>query len=219
MSKEPRKSAWGAPFGPVIYQSTISDELHRLMLDEAIELQKKKENDYRQNLAGNIEEEYAYSDAVRDRCTEEILYLCSDYSEKIGAQGALIQPWTKSIPENELVLPQLWVNFQKAGEWNPPHCHSGLFSFVTYLQVPPEIGQEKDQEHQKNSFPSAGLLQFDYGEHIPFTNVTHQMLPKEKMIVFFPARLRHYVYPFKSEVTRISVSGNVFSNKTNWQNY
>ena len=49
MSKEPRKSAWGSPFGPVIYQSTISDELHKLMLDEALDLQKKKENDYRYN--------------------------------------------------------------------------------------------------------------------------------------------------------------------------
>ena len=42
MSKEPRKSAWGAPFGPVLYQSTISEELHKLMLDEALKLQEKK---------------------------------------------------------------------------------------------------------------------------------------------------------------------------------
>jgi len=189
------------------------------MLNEALKLQKDKENDYRENLAGNLEEEYAYSVAIRQQCTEEILFLCSNYTEKIGTQGSLMQPWTTSIPEADLELPQLWVNFQKAAEWNPPHCHSGLFSFVTYLQVPQEIRQEKDQEHQKNAFPSAGVLQFDYGEHIPFTNVTHQILPQEKMIVFFPARLRHYVYPFQSEVTRISVSGNIFSNKTDWQNY
>ena len=42
MSKEPRKSAWGAPFGPVLYQSTISEELHKLMLDEALKLQEKQ---------------------------------------------------------------------------------------------------------------------------------------------------------------------------------
>ena len=79
MSRDSRKSAWGAPFGPMLYQSTISDELHQLMLSEALQLQEKKENDYRQNLAGNIEEEYAYSDSVRQQCTQEILFLCSDH--------------------------------------------------------------------------------------------------------------------------------------------
>lgn len=219
MGRGARQANWGAPFGPLLYQSTISDELHQLMLTESLALQKNKENDYRDNLAGNIEEEYSFSDTIREQCADEILFLCANYAEKLGEKGLLMQPWTTSIPENELQLPQLWVNFQKAGEWNPPHCHSGLFSFVTYLQVPPEIQQEKDQEHQKNSFPSAGLLQFDYGEHLPFTHATHQLIPFEKMIVIFPARIKHYVYPFKSEVTRISVSGNIFTPTKDWQHY
>ena len=34
-------------------------------------------------------------------------------------------------------------------------------------------------------------------------------LPKTGDIFIFPASLKHYVYPFKSKVTRISVSGNL----------
>ncbi len=40
---------------------------------------------------------------------------------------------------NQLVMHKpVWVNFMKAGEWNPSHSHSGDISCVTYLQVPPE---------------------------------------------------------------------------------
>ena len=54
-------------FGPYILRSTISDELHKILLDTANKIRKnkklKKDNDYRKALAGNLTEEYSYANA------------------------------------------------------------------------------------------------------------------------------------------------------------
>ena len=91
MGRGARQANWGAPFGPLLYQSTVSDELHQLMLTESLALQKNKENDYRDNLAGNIEEEYSFSDTIREQCADEILFLCANYAEKLGEKGLLLE--------------------------------------------------------------------------------------------------------------------------------
>ena len=52
----------------------------------------------------------------------------------------------------------LWVNFMKAGEWNPSHAHTGdISACVTYLKIPKEISEEnKTAEHtSKGNTPSA----------------------------------------------------------------
>ena len=43
-------------------------------------------------------------------------------------------------------------------------------------------------------------------------NSFKKYLYKEKDLFIFPAWLKHYVAPFKSDVERISVSGNIASN-------
>ena len=48
-------------FGPYIVRSTISDELHKILLDTALKIRKNKKlnkkQDYRNKLAGNLKEE------------------------------------------------------------------------------------------------------------------------------------------------------------------
>ena len=108
------------------------------------------------------------------------------------------------------MIEPIWVNYMKAGEWNPSHFHAGLISCVAYLSVPEEIEIENvESEHSKKSnIPSAGRIQWTYGESIQFSETYFTKVPKEKDIWFFPAELKHYVYPFKSDVERISVSCN-----------
>lgn len=208
-------------FGPYIIRSTISDELHKILLDTANKIRKnkklKKDNDYRKSLAGNLAEEYSYANAFTPKqekiVEEELVWLASQYtkfSKQVLGKDLGLEP-------NQIVLQKpVWVNFMKQGEWNPAHNHTGDISCVTYLKVPKEIQEENytSELSSKSNTPSAGKIEFQYGDHIGYCNTGVMMNPKEKDIYFFPAKLHHMVYPFKSKTERISVSVN-FADKLN----
>ena len=208
-------------FGPYIVRTNISDELHKILLDTANKIRKnkklKKDNDYRKNLAGNLSEEYSYANAFTAKeekiVEDELVWLASEYtklSKKIIHQNLGREP-------KEIIMQKpVWVNFMKAGEWNPAHNHTGDISCVTYLQVPDEIKEENisNESSNKSNTPSAGKLEFQYGDQIGYSNTGCIMNPREKDIYIFPAKLHHLVYPFKSKVERISVSVN-FADKVN----
>ena len=59
---------------------------------------------------------------------------------------------------HRLTMLTAWVNFMKAGEFNPPHVHSGCdFSSVLFIQIP----QKLVEEHEKFSeeFHREGIVQ------------------------------------------------------------
>jgi hypothetical protein len=138
-------------FGPYIVMTTISDELHKILLDTAYKIKKnkklKKENDYRYRLAGNIAEEYSYTNAFTPReraiANEELNWCVSQYT-KLSKQY-LGRDLGKE-PNEIIMLEPLWVNFMKQAEWNPSHNHTGDISMVTYLKVPKEISEENTKE-------------------------------------------------------------------------
>ena len=93
-----------------------------------------------------------------------------------------------------------WVNFQKKGECNPLHNHTGILSAVVFIKIPKEI-----EEERKNSdyiWKTAGCLEFVYNNQHIIVN------PREAMMYLFPAYLLHAVYPYHSDVERISMSFN-----------
>ena len=208
-------------FGPYIIRSTISDELHKILLDTANKIRKnkklKKDNDYRKNLAGNLSEEYSYANAFTSKeekiVEDELVWLASEYTK---LSNKIIHQNLGREPKDIVMQKPVWVNFMKAGEWNPAHNHTGDISCVTYLQVPDEIKEENNsnESSNKSNTPSAGKLEFSYGDQIGYSNTGCIMNPKEKDIYIFPAKLHHLVYPFKSKVERISVSVN-FADKIN----
>ena len=101
----------------------------------------------------------------------------------------------------------LWINYQKANEFNPPHDHDGKLSFVIYLQIPEELKKENKEYKGRSCGP--GGIQFLYGDG-PRDAVTYMSyFPQERDMFIFPAWLKHWVSPFKSNCTRISVSGNI----------
>ena len=208
-------------FGPYIIRSTISDELHKILLDTANKIRKnkklKKDNDYRHSLAGNLTEEYSYANAFTPKqekiVEEELVWLASQYtkfSKQVLGKDLGIEP--KDI----IMQRPVWVNFMKQGEWNPAHNHTGDISCVMYLKVPKEIAEENDTSElsSKSNTPSAGKIEFQYGDSIGYCNTGSIMSPIEKDIYIFPAKLQHMVYPFKSKTERISVSVN-FADKVN----
>jgi len=104
-------------------------------------------------------------------------------------------------------LESLWANFQGPGDFNPPHSHGGALSWVIYLQIPDELTEENKK--YKGTSAGPGGITFSYGDG-PREVITYQtFLPQTGDMYIFPAWLQHWVYPFKSDVERISVSGNV----------
>ena len=216
MSIAGREMQWFRPWGPPIVQSTISDELCRILLKGGNKIRKsstlKKQNDYRKRLAGNLKEEYAFKNCWSKKETsiveEEFKWLASLYTGTCSE--TLRNKSLKRHPSQLVMMKPVWINYMKQGEWNPVHNHTGHISCVTYLKVPKEIEDEnksKDASKESNT-PSAGRIEFRYGDNLGYSSTGLMRTPKAKDIYLFPAKLEHMVYPFQSKTERISVSVN-----------
>ena len=186
-------------WGPCIVHLKISEEFQQKLLKGAEEA-RKENKDFRDNLAGIIKEEYAYEN--RADYVEEIAQFLTVYDEayqKFKNEKYKVKP--------EYLLNALWVNFMKKNEYNPPHDHSDFLSFVIFLKVPEEI--KKEQENFIGNSAGPGSLSFLYGDGNRQSITYQSVKPEDRDIFIFPAWIKHYVAPFYSDVTRISVSGNI----------
>ena len=186
-------------WGPCIVHLKISEAFQQKLLKGAEESRKLKK-DFRSNLAGIIKEEYAYEN--RKDYVDEIAQFLTVYDlayQKWKSEEYKVKP--------EYILNSLWVNFMKKNEYNPPHDHSDFLSFVIFLKVPEEITKEQEKFIGNSAGP--GSLTFLYGEGNRQAITYQSVKPQERDIFIFPAWIKHYVAPFYSDVTRISVSGNI----------
>ena len=181
--------------------SNLLEELKVLVTEK--ELQK-----HNVELAGNIKKEFFLPKAV-PIFQDYILHLCKLYDDEFNYLGS-IDPCTNAVP---FVLKSMWVNFQKKYEFNPMHVHSGIFSFVIWLQVPFYMKEEQDNSPGKESNSNvAGCFEFDYANILGGYSSHYLHVDKnwEGKICLFPSKLNHAVNPFySSEEYRITVSGNV----------
>ena len=163
---------------------------------------------YNSTLAGNIEHEY--------RLVKSKKYIETLVTPYINAYEEVFKYLENiTILDKNLSLglsPEPWVNFQKKHEFNPPHTHSGIYSFVIWMDIPYNMEEELKQNHSKNSnAPIPGHFQFLYtsalGEIVPY-NIPADKTYNNTLLVF-PCKMFHEVYPFStSDEYRISVSGN-----------
>ena len=108
-------------------------------------------------------------------------------------------------------LKQLWVNYSKKHEFVPVHWHSGVYSFVIWVQVPYDINVERKKYF--NTSNEVGSFYFRYNTAIGGSSVI--CIPADKSwewkMTFFPAKLDHGVNPFySSDDYRVSIAGNVY---------
>ena len=188
-------------WGPCVLKLKITDEFFELLKKES-EASVKKELSYNHRLAGIIQKEYKLRDLkILQPFMKDIVNIYDQVWDK----------WRNSDKpsKNKYLVKSMWVNYQRQHEFNPPHDHSDDLSFVIYLKIPEEIKKEYEEYKGKSSGP--GGISFIYGEGNRQAITYQAHFPEEKDLFIFPAWLKHYVAPFKSDVERISVSGNLAS--------
>jgi len=187
----------------------IMDNIWKLV-DEA----KKKPENMKGELAGNI------NSSIRLDTTNPLLenfmqkVLPAFIGKHIESYGA---PWRLVMKErDQWKLESFWVNFQKKHEFNPPHDHGGVYSFVIWLKIPTKWEEQHNlpfMDGVNDAYRKASDFEFEYCDLLgDIRNHSFRLDKKmEGRMLFFPAGLRHTVYPFYNcEEPRISVAGNVW---------
>jgi plasmid maintenance system antidote protein VapI len=193
----------------------------RAEINEMIENNFEASESYNYRLAGALEKEFALKKSVDKlnlffrKVIPEYWRLCGDYLEAEKSYQLQIRDDKKNS--------DLWVNLQKKYEVNPIHNHSGILSFVLYVDIPYDLETERQQLHTihsnskyvpsfnflyPNMYPGRPNLHAGY-KPVKFHTLEIDKTWENKMIIF-PAWLQHTVSPFyTSDEYRISVSGNL----------
>ena len=186
-------------WGPFLFHVKVTPEECDIVKQAATRC-RNKNFDYQSKLAGHIHEEYdlgSEADTLASMFKKYFEIYCIGFNKWKG--GGTMKPNFDFVA--------LWVNFMKANEFNPPHDHNADLSFVFYPHIPKKITEEC--KNFKGTMRGPGGIGWFYGEgNHQCISVVHQM-PEDGDLYIFPSNLKHWVFPFKSNATRISVSGNV----------
>jgi len=192
------------PFSPPVFQTNVGEEVIEKLLAEGAKLT-KEEDDANLLLAGNLlhGRSFSYKEKTVKELEPIILKKVKDFLTTLDLQ--FNGTWTDEI-FNKLYLENLWVNFAKKYDFNPPHIHNSEFSFVIYCSVPQNIFDTQADSNTKE----AGNIVFQYGEKICNYMFDHfSVSPYDGLMFIFPAKLKHFVPPYWVDETRVSVSGSI----------
>lgn len=197
-------------FGPKIYKSRLEKDAID-MLKSVAEQSKESKLFFGHMLAGNIEQQFAAQFDIEQRkqflqIIYEHVHACVVEFDK-GQNKIFERGNVENITYNLGSGP--WINVQRAGEFNPAHQHTGNLSAVIYIDIPEAIAEENQNRHSEIKQPVAGIISFIHGDDSFWYRSIDHYQPKTGDIIIFPASLKHEVYPFKSDVERISMAFNV----------
>tara|TARA_B100000900_G_scaffold391693_1_gene386537 strand:- start:1728 stop:2399 length:672 start_codon:yes stop_codon:yes gene_type:complete len=203
------------PFGPTVGHFKLDKEEIELLQTVAEQTKKHRQN-VGKTLVGNIKDQLGcymkthtqtqqFLDILRPRLLE---YVETEFDRQ---NELYLEPIERLNFDQDKFGFDLgtgpWINFQTANEFNPVHSHDGLMSAVIYIDVPEEMAKEVYTEDTKAQCP--GHIEFMYGPDVLGANGTHTIVPETGDFLLFPSGLKHTVYPFKGDYTRISMSFNV----------
>ncbi len=209
------------PFGPSIFQSEVDSTFSKALLEEGRKLT-KDDNDWNYQLAGHLKtgRSYHYKKEFVAKAQDYIGQYVFRYLQALSDQYSSLQvdrllsiptretfgPYNKNkVEKGELKLESLWINFSKMGDYNPPHTHFGVLSFVIFVDVPKEIFEVQPDSNSQH----AGQIVFQHGEQMtPLMGTDMMIKPYNNLMFIFPAKLTHYVPAYFVDVERVSVSGN-----------
>ena len=131
---------------------------------------------------------------------------------------------TKTKPVPIFSLAEMWVNYQRQYDFNPPHNHTSafsghpdtatrLFSFVVFMQIPTYYKEQHALPNTLHGFrPHASDFLFIWPNKddeltLEYINLNPE---DEGRMLFLPSHLTHQVFPFYgTEKERITISGNL----------
>jgi len=204
------------PFSPPIFQTEVDTNFTKELIEEGRKLT-KEEDDYNFKLAGNLK--YGRSYHYKEDYLLKVEPYLKTYVERFfngiysqfGPHNNMVerllevQHDRQQHKQGNVRLDTLWINFSQKHDFNPPHTHTGILSFVIFCKVPEEIFEvQADSNTQR-----AGQIHFSYSE--PITKLMgseYPVKPYENLMFIFPATLKHFVPAYWVDKERISVSGN-----------
>ena len=187
----------------------LSDKDFKWIKKEVVKA-KKEGVEYNKTLVGHIQEEYKMPGISRSLND----FLCAMASSHPVFQN--VNKQLHLLSENKpLFLHSFWVNYMKKHEFNPPHDHAGVYSFVVFIQIAYDLKKEETyftKMFADNARPMTSKFAFQNinidGEIS--TDPLNVDKSFEGKIIIFPAHLQHGVFPFyTSDDYRITISGNV----------
>jgi len=204
------------PFSPPIFQTEVDSNFTKQLIDEGRKLT-KKEDDFNHKLAGNLKygRSYHYKEDYLNKVEPYLKKYIERFFNGIYSQyGSNIRMVNNLLYKSSgrgkgrqgtVTLDSLWINFSQKHDFNPPHNHTGVLSFVIFCQVPKEIFEvQADCNTQR-----AGELHFSHGEEVnKLMGTEYPVKPYENLMFIFPASLKHFVPAYWVDAERISVSGN-----------
>ena len=138
------------PFGPVLFQSEVDQNFTNKLLEEGSKLNKEK-NDHNFRLVGQHKygRSYSYSSEFENDCEPYLLKYVERYFNGLYQQygptctivekALRVHVGKKQVKQGKLKLDTMWINYSKKHDFNPPHTHTGILSFIIYCKVPDEI--------------------------------------------------------------------------------
>ena len=223
MIEETIKAKIHAPFGPMIMEFQMPppyiDILNTYGDEISANEKKSKELDFSKKLAGNVIQEHIIENHIWQEKIGEYpsffmwMASCLNIYMRKQEEISLYQIQNSGLSEEkhlfkkkeEMInvdLHSSWIVNQVAGDFNPPHTHSGLVSAAGWTMVPQSI--EKDQEKD-----NAGWIEFLFADPHPLLSSKFPVKPTVGKVMFFPSWLQHQVYPFRGKGIRRSISFNV----------
>jgi hypothetical protein len=183
-------------WGPCIVKTQVDQATLDLLLSEG----EASKEDASPELAGVLKNQFHYRD--KDKFNKFMEGTFNLYNNAM-------KQWkeTNEKVPSTYFLEKLWINYQGPNEFNPPHSHGGALSFVIFAKIPIELRAEN--QNYKGLSAGPGGITFLYGDTDDRCITNHSVFPEVGDMYIFPAWVKHWVYPFKSDCTRISISGNV----------
>tara|TARA_A100001015_G_C14881911_1_gene668801 strand:+ start:220 stop:858 length:639 start_codon:yes stop_codon:yes gene_type:complete len=168
--------------------------------------------DSKAELAGNISSSIKLdrnSELLKDFTGETVPAFMKQHMEAYGP------PYRMVMKEGEqFYLESLWVNFQRQHEFNPPHDHAGVYSFVIWMQIPTSYEEQRKLPIavESNADNHISNFAFSYTNTLGRVSTFAYNMEKEAegYMVMFPSAMLHQVFPFyENDGERISISGNI----------
>lgn len=184
------------PLLKTVYKSSCTQEC----LDEFTSyLKKERDNlyDYREHLVGSSDSQLAlYSKEFPRRKNRVPLQLLEMFNHNLdqhltGIFGEI--PWLNEA---------MWVNYMRPNDFQPIHHHTGTYSYVWYIDVPPSIYSEEDAPYGQIHFVTSS-------RYSPHQVDILKIQPQTGDLLIFDSSHTHVVYPYRADVERISIAGNI----------